>query len=74
VGFAIPIDSAKGLVQQILQFGRVMRPYLGISLAPAPLLSQLGIKGVLVLEVAPSGPAARAGLQATKRCVGFSSG
>lgn len=34
VGFALPIDAVKGLVDQILQYGRVLRPVLGVTLAP----------------------------------------
>ena len=34
VGFAIPIDLVKSSVEQILQFGKVLRPVLGISFAP----------------------------------------
>ena len=34
VGFAIPIDTVKGLVDQILVHGRVRRPSLGITIAP----------------------------------------
>lgn len=34
VGFAIPIDQVKGLVEQILTYGRVMRPVLGVTIAP----------------------------------------
>jgi len=34
VGFAIPIDQVKGLVDQILAYGRIVRPVLGISIAP----------------------------------------
>lgn len=34
VGFAIPIDQVKGLVDQILTYGRIVRPVLGISIAP----------------------------------------
>ncbi|GAX78230.1 hypothetical protein CEUSTIGMA_g5672.t1 [Chlamydomonas eustigma] len=36
VGFAIPIDSVKGLVEQILVHGRVIRPALGLTIAPLP--------------------------------------
>jgi len=67
VGFAIPIDSAKGLVEQILRYGQVMRPSLGISIAPSQLTRQLGTKGVLVLDVQRGGPADRAGLQGSYR-------
>ncbi|MEW5308224.1 MAG: hypothetical protein WDW38_000199 [Sanguina aurantia] len=41
VGFAIPIDSVRGLVDQILTSGKTLRPSLGISLAPPQLLAQL---------------------------------
>lgn len=54
VGFAIPIDSVRGLVEQILAYGRVMRPALGVTIAPPQLLQRLGQEGVLVLEVRPA--------------------
>jgi S1-C subfamily serine protease len=37
VGFAIPMDAARGLVEQILAHGRVVRPALGVTIAPLPL-------------------------------------
>lgn len=38
VGFAIPIDSVKGLVEQLLGTGRVLRPSMGISIFdPSPV-------------------------------------
>ncbi|GBF95718.1 protease Do-like chloroplastic [Raphidocelis subcapitata] len=67
VGFAIPVDSAKGLVQQILEFGRVVRPYLGVALAPATMAQRLGAAGAVVLSVAPGGPAAAAGVRPSSR-------
>ena len=39
------------MVEQILTYGRVMRPALGISIAPPQILDQLNVDGVLVLEV-----------------------
>ena len=41
VGFAIPIDQVKGLVEQILTYGRIIRPVLGISIAPPQVLQML---------------------------------
>jgi S1-C subfamily serine protease len=67
VGFALPIDSVKGLVGQILEYGRVVRPALGITIAPPQALRQLGIEGVLIYDAPEGGPAARAGLRATVR-------
>eukprot|EP00887_Chlorella_sp_A99_P005565 scaffold1.g5565.t1 len=67
VGFAIPIDTVKGLVEQILTYGRVVRPVLGINLAPPQALRQLGLQGVLVLDVPPGTPATKAGIEGLRR-------
>ena len=67
VGFAIPVDSVKGLVEQILKFGRVIRPVLGITIAPPQTVRQLGLEGVLVLEAPNGSPANQAGIKGTFR-------
>ena len=67
VGFAIPVDSVKGLVDQILRFGRVIRPVLGITIAPPQTVRQLGLDGVLVLEAPSGSPANQAGIKGTFR-------
>ncbi|DBA95291.1 TPA: Protease Do-like 1, chloroplastic, variant 2 [Trebouxia sp. C0006] len=69
VGFAIPVDSVKGLVDQILKFGRVIRPVLGITIAPPQTVRQLGLDGVLVLEAPSGSPANQAGIKGTFRQV-----
>jgi serine protease Do len=68
IGFAIPINMANAVMQQILKTGKVTRGYLGITLQPVtPAISQaMGLKeagGVLINSVEPNGPAAGAGLQ-----------
>lgn len=63
VGFAIPVDTVRGLVEQIITYGRVIRPVLGITIAPPQVLRQLNLEGVLVLDVPRGSPAAKAGLQ-----------
>lgn len=67
VGFAIPSDTVKESVSEIITNGRVVRPVLGIAFAPDASTSQLGINGILVLSVKESGPAAKAGLKGTSR-------
>lgn len=67
VGFAIPIDTVRPLVGQILTYGRVIRPVIGITIAPPQTLRQLGIEGILVVEVPPGGPAYKAGMKPTTR-------
>jgi len=66
VGFAIPIDTVKGVVNQIIRYGKIVRPYLGITLAPDSAVYQLGQRGVLVLDV-PGGSPAEGQLQPTYR-------
>jgi serine protease Do len=69
LGFAIPINMAKSVAEQLKAHGRVVRGYLGVvlqTLTPE-LAKALGIaettKGVLVGDVAQGGPAAAAGFQ-----------
>jgi len=70
VGFAIPINTAKGLLPALEQGQTIQHPALGISgetITPG-LATQLGLSvrsGVLVTTVFPGSPAEKAGLQAT---------
>ncbi|GAA6623140.1 HhoA/HhoB/HtrA family serine endopeptidase [Scytonema sp. NUACC26] len=76
IGFAIPIDTAKRIAQELITKGRVEHPYLGIQMAqitpelkqklnnsPADIQVQAD-KGILIVRVVPGSPAARAGLRA----------
>jgi len=68
IGFAIPINTAKAVLADLLRYGRVKRPWLGIdSFAIGPdLASQMGLAadhGVLIQRVFPGGAAERAGLR-----------
>ncbi|KAJ6800812.1 protease Do-like 1, chloroplastic [Iris pallida] len=67
VGFSIPVDTVGGIVDQLVRFGKVTRPILGIKFAPDQSVEQLGVSGVLILDAPPNGPAGKAGLQPTKR-------
>nr|XP_043617195.1 protease Do-like 1, chloroplastic [Erigeron canadensis]XP_043617196.1 protease Do-like 1, chloroplastic [Erigeron canadensis] len=67
VGFSIPVDTVGGIVDQLVQFGKVTRPILGIKFAPDQSVEQLGVSGVLVLDAPSNGPAGKAGLLSTKR-------
>ncbi len=68
IGFAVPSNMAKGVMDQIMKNGKVSRGYLGISLQNltadnAPLFGVKGDKGAVVADVTPGGPGAKAGLQ-----------
>ncbi|NP_001289236.1 protease Do-like 1, chloroplastic [Pyrus x bretschneideri] len=67
VGFSIPVDTVSGIVDQLVKFGKVTRPILGIKFAPDQSVEQLGLSGVLVLDAPANGPAGKAGLVPTKR-------
>lgn len=68
IGFAIAIDTAKPLTQQIIDTGRVEHPYLGVQLFyNNPLFADQDIlpnvAGAVILQVEEDSPAAAAGLK-----------
>ncbi|HYG70156.1 MAG TPA: DegQ family serine endoprotease [Anaeromyxobacteraceae bacterium] len=69
IGFAVPINLAKGILPQLREKGKVVRGYVGVSvtdlthdLREAFRLPQ-GTNGALVQQVVENGPAAKAGLK-----------
>src|SRR5580704_7270823 len=68
IGFAIPINTAKAVINDLLTLGRVRRPALGVSTIPVDpnLADQMGLAadyGLLILQVVPGGAADTAGLR-----------
>jgi S1-C subfamily serine protease len=67
IGFAIPINTAKAVLEDFAHYGRIRRPSLGITSLPIgpELAQQMGLAadyGVLIQRVLPGGAAERAGL------------
>lgn len=67
VGFAVPADEINRVVPQLIEFGRVIRPVLGITLADDAIVRRLGGEGALVINVQPGSGAEKAGLLPTTR-------
>ncbi|MBN2408940.1 MAG: trypsin-like peptidase domain-containing protein [Candidatus Aminicenantes bacterium] len=67
VGFAVPIDTVNRIVSQLIAFGKVIQPGLGIQLVEDSVTRQVGIEeGVLVRNVERGGAAAEAGMMPTR--------
>ena len=66
IGFAIPISSATSVIEQLIEFQTVKRPYIGIvgSSVDPTIVEKYGIpEGIYVDEVDENSPAKTAGLQ-----------
>ena len=68
IGFAIPVNTAKAVLNDLLTLGRVRRPALGVVTIPISpdIADELGLAadyGLLIVQVLPGGAAARAGLK-----------
>ncbi|CAG9465552.1 unnamed protein product [Pedinophyceae sp. YPF-701] len=73
IGFAIPIDQVKRVVPQLIEFGTVQRPVVGIQAAPEGTFVALGGKagsGVMVQAVQGGSPADKAGIRGIARGLG----
>src|SRR6266567_1557466 len=68
IGFAIPINTAKAVLNDLLTLGKVRRPALGVLTLPISpdIADELGLPsdyGLLIVRVTPGGAAERAGLR-----------
>jgi S1-C subfamily serine protease len=68
IGFAIPINTAKAVLDDLVRLGRVRRPEMGVRTIPIgpELADQMGLAagaGLLIVEVVPGSAAERAGLR-----------
>jgi len=63
IGFAIPVNTVKKVIPQLIQYGREVQPTLGIQYVSDAVARQRGIRGIIVAAVNPNAPAGRAGLR-----------
>jgi len=67
IGFAIPVDTVNRIVPELIRYGKVTRPGIGVQIAEDQIAERLGVIGVLVVDVVPGSGAAKAGLRPTRR-------
>jgi serine protease Do len=68
IGFAVPSDMARPIIEQLKQFGRTHRGWLGVKIqevsdSVADALGMGKVRGALVLEINPKSPVVKSGLQ-----------
>ncbi|HEX4962760.1 MAG TPA: trypsin-like peptidase domain-containing protein [Thermoanaerobaculia bacterium] len=69
IGFAIPAHAVEWAVPDLIRYGHIQRPTLGVQAAPEGLMRRLGLDGVMVYRVARGSGAAKAGLRGLDRDV-----
>lgn len=63
IGFAVPIDTLKRVIPQLIKYGGEVRPTLGVELEEGRLSAQYRLPGALILNVEPDSPASRSNLR-----------
>ena len=66
IGFAVPVDTVSRVVPQLIQYGKMRRPVIGVNLnsrLDGLVERRFGVRGAVILSVEPGSAAARAGLQ-----------
>jgi S1-C subfamily serine protease len=66
IGFAVPVDTVNAIVPQLLKYGKLSRPGLGINILSDQIAAQQGIEGVVILGVQAGGAAEQAGITGVK--------
>jgi S1-C subfamily serine protease len=67
IGFAVPVDTVNHLVPQLIRYGKPIQLQIGIVPLPDRWARRIGVDGVVIQEVVPGSPAARAGLEGLRQ-------
>lgn len=67
IGFSIPVDEVNWVVPDLIKFGEVRRPILGVSILPEQYAVQMKIEGVMIAELVKGGPAEKVGLKSMQQ-------
>jgi S1-C subfamily serine protease len=61
------VDTVNRIVPELIRYGKVTRPGMGVQVAEDQIAARLGVSGVLVVDVMPGSASAKAGLRPTRR-------
>ena len=67
IGFAVPVSTVNRVIPQLIKYGKVIRPGIGISVIHDSIANRWGITGIIINRVAPNGPAHQAGLRGIRK-------
>lgn len=67
IGFSIPVNIVKATVPQLIKYGRVERPILGIEVTSPGFARRINVNGAPIARISDGSPAARAGLKGLRR-------
>ncbi len=67
IGFAIPVNTVRDVIPQLIAYGGIQRPVMGVELASDAWIRRNRIEGVPVVRVFPGKPAAQAGISGAYR-------
>ena len=67
IGFAVPVDTVNTIVPQLIKYGKLTRPAMGINILSDQIAQQQKIEGVVIMGVTPGGPADQAGVSGTRQ-------
>ncbi len=66
IGFAVPVDMVNRIVPELIKYGKLIRPGLGVSLVPDAIAKRWGVKGLVIGKVSKGSGAERAGLRGAR--------
>lgn len=69
IGFAVPVDTVNRIVPELIKYGKLIRPGLGVSLVPDAIARRWRVKGVVIGKVVRGSAAERAGLRGARETV-----
>ena len=67
IGFSVPVDVVNWVVPDLIKYGKLQRPTLGVELVSQQIVDRMGLEGALVMDVTQGGSAEKAGLRPTRR-------